>query len=95
VLNSPTIRDAASARSENSEVPIAMMVKRYMGSTYLFAVGMRDGVTTATFTLAGINGERDVEVIGEDRTMAAKNGAFSDRFGPWDVHDYRVSAKER
>jgi hypothetical protein len=93
VLNSPTIRDAASVRSENSEVPIAMMVKRHKGSTYLLGVGMRDGVTTATFTLAGIKGERDVEVIGEDRTIAPKNATFSDRFGPWDAHLYRVSAQ--
>jgi len=89
VLNSPTIRDAASVRSENSDVPIAMMVKQHKG-TYLFAVGMRDGVTTATFTLEGINGEKVVEVLGEDRTIAANNGSFSDRFGPWDVHLYQL-----
>jgi hypothetical protein len=90
VLNSPTIRDVARVRSENSDVPIAMMVKRQKGATYLFALGMRDGVTTATFTLEGTNGEKVVEVLGEDRTMAAKNGSFSDRFGPWDVHLYRL-----
>jgi hypothetical protein len=90
VLNSPTIRDVARVRSENSDVPIAMIVKRQKGATYLFAVGMRDGVTTATFTLGGINGEKVVEVIGEARTIAAKNGSFSDHFGPWDVHLYRL-----
>ena len=93
VLNSPTIRDAAKVRSDNSEVPIAMMVKRHKGATYLFAVGMREGVTMATFTLEGINAEKVVNVLGEDRMIAAKDGAFSDRFGPWDVHLYRVSAQ--
>ena len=82
--------EAASVRSENLEVPIAMMVKQHKGATYLFAVGMRDGVTTATFTLAETNGEKVVEVLGEDRTIAIKNGSFSDRFGPWDVHLYRL-----
>ena len=91
VLNSPTIRDAASVRSENSEVPIAMMVKQHNGATYLFAVGMRDGKAEATFTLGGLNGASAVEVLGEDRTIAAKNGSFSDRFAPWDVHLYRMS----
>ena len=89
-LNSPTIRDVASVRSENSEVPIALMVKQQKGATYLFAVGMRDGVTTATFTIGGINGEKAVEVLGEDRTITARNGSFTDRFGPWDVHLYRT-----
>jgi hypothetical protein len=94
VLNSPTIRDTASVRSDNSEVPIAMMVKRHNGATYLFAVAMRDGKTEATFTLGGVNGASAVEVLGEDRTLSAKNGSFSDRFGPWDVHLYRLSARE-
>jgi hypothetical protein len=92
VLNSPTIRDAARVQSENSDVPIAMMVKQQKGATYLFAVGMRDGVTTATFTLGGIKGEKMIEVLGENRTVVANNGSFSDRFGPWDVHLYRLSA---
>ncbi len=35
-LNSPVIPDAATGRSENSEVPIAVMVKRHEGATYLF-----------------------------------------------------------
>jgi len=90
VLNSPTIRDVASVRSENADVPIAMMVKQHKGATYLFAVGMRDGVTTATFTLGEIKEERFVEVLGEDRKIAARNGSFSDRFAPWDVHLYRL-----
>jgi hypothetical protein len=91
VLNSPTIRDAARVRTENSEVQIAMMVKQREGATYLFAVGMRDGVTTATFTLGDTKAEKVVEALGEDRTITARNGSFSDRFGPWDVHLYRSS----
>ena len=91
-LNSPTISDVATVRSENSDAPVAIMVKRHQGATYLFAVGMRDGSTTATFSLAGINGEKVVEVLGEERTIAFGAGAFNDRFGPWDVHLYRVAA---
>ena len=93
VLNGPTVPDAATVRSENADVPIALMVKQHEGATYLFAVGMRDGATTATFTLGGINGETAVEVLGEHRTRTAKEGSFSDRFGPWDAHLYRVPAR--
>jgi len=64
VLNSPTIRDVAGVRSENSDVPIAMMLKEQKGATYLFAVGMRDGITTATFTLGGIKGPKKDRSLG-------------------------------
>ena len=95
VLNSSSIKDAATVRSENPEVPVAFMVKRHGGATYLFSVGMRDGATTATFSLSGIRGAKTVEVLGESRTIAAKDGSFSDRFAPWDAHLYRVTAEER
>jgi hypothetical protein len=49
VLNSPTITDAATVSSENAAVPVAIMVKRHENATYLFAVGMRNSTTTATF----------------------------------------------
>jgi hypothetical protein len=93
VLNSPTIRDAVSVRSENADLPIAVMVKQDKGALYLFAVGMRDGATTATFTLGGTKEEKRIEVLGENRTRTAKDGVFTDHFGPWDVHLYRMSAR--
>ena len=95
VLNSPTIPKAATARSENPTVPIATMLKRHEGTTYLFAVAMRAGTTMAHFAVEGIEGERTVEVLGEERTVMAKAGTFTDRFGPWDVHLYRFSGGGR
>jgi hypothetical protein len=92
-LNSLTIRDAAEVRSENPEVPIALMVKQHERATYLFAVGMREGATTATFRIGGITEERKIEVLGENRMRIAKDGAFTDHFGPWDVHLYRLPAR--
>jgi len=57
---------------------------------YLFAVGMREGATTAAFTVGESNGEKQVEVLGENRTIGSRDGLFSDQFGPWDAHLYRV-----
>jgi len=93
VLNSPTVQGAATVHSENPDTPIAFMVKRHAGSTYLFAVAMRDNATTATFAVSEIEGAKTVEVLGEKRTVVARNGSFTDRFDPWDVHLYRVTAK--
>jgi len=78
---------------------------RHGGATYLFAVGMRNGRTNATFTVQGLAGpvreprekfsngagEKNVEVLGENRTILSNNGVFKDKFEPWDVHLYRIT----
>lgn len=95
VLNQPTRRGAATVESINPEVPVATMAKPYGGATYLFAVGMRDGATDATFTLAGRIGDDSVEVLGENRSLTARKGSFTDHFDPWAVHLYKWPAPER
>jgi len=90
VLNSPTIADGMKVSSDNGEVPIASVVKRHAGSTYIFAVAMRNGKTRASFRLQGLAGRITVEVLGENRTLTSKDGVFTDRFGPWDVNLYRI-----
>jgi len=90
VLNSPTIKGQATVSSSDENVPIAIMLKKYKDATYLFAVAMRDGKTDAIFIINGLDGERKVEVLGENRTLTAKNGVFKDSFNPWDVHLYRI-----
>lgn len=92
VLNSPTVKDATRVSSDNKNVPVAVMTKKHKGLTYLFAVGMRDGRTTATFRTHGFKGDRSVEVFGENRTVVSKDGVFKDSFKAWDVHLYRVKS---
>ena len=93
VLNSPTRSGAVTVSSAAANVPIATMAKRLKGDTYVFAVGMRDGRTTGTFTLTGQAGPQVIQVIDEDRTLASENGIFRDEFNPWDVHLYRLPGK--
>jgi hypothetical protein len=90
VLNSPTVPAGVVVTSSASEVPVEAMVKRRSGATYVFAVGMRDGTTTATFKVDGLPGRARAEVLGEDRSLEVRDGVFRDRFRPWDVHLYRV-----
>jgi len=90
VLNAPTVRDGVAVVSSNSEVPVAAMMKRHGGSTYVFAVGMRDGATKARFRVPGVPGRGSVEVLGESRTLSSQDGAFEDEFKPWCVHLYRI-----
>jgi hypothetical protein len=91
VLNGPTIRDRVTVRSENPAVPIAVMVKRHGEATYLFAVALRGGSTSATFSFTGTGDWTRGEVLDEDRVLPAEGGVFKDRFAPWEVHLYRLA----
>jgi hypothetical protein len=92
VLNSPTMIDGAKVASANAQVPVATMVKRHGGAVYLFTVAMRDGRTRACFSIQGLSGRHQVEVLGENRMLEATDGVFEDDFASWDVHLYRVTA---
>jgi len=90
VLNSPTVSDAVTLSSSDPQVPVAVMLKRHEGASYLFAVAMRSGDSKATFTLKGLGGEKKVEVLGEDRSLDMRSGAFTDGFQAWAAHCYRI-----
>jgi hypothetical protein len=88
VLNSAAVQDPASVATSKPEVPIAAMTKRHEGATYVFAVAMRDGAARATVT--GLGAAASAEVIGENRTVAVKDGKFEDDFKGYEVHLYRI-----
>jgi len=90
VLNSPTLAQAASVASSSPKTPIDLMVKRQGKATYLFAVGMRNNPASGAFTVRGLPKTARAEVIGEARTITVKGGKFSDAFGPYAVHLYRI-----
>ncbi len=91
VLNTPSIGNAATVVSQNTAVPVDIMVKRQGGALHVFAVAMRPGATRATFTLPGV-GSGTATVLGESRTIPVVGGAFADDFAAdYAVHLYRVT----
>jgi len=90
ILNSPDADPGARVESSNQDVPISLMTKKHDGSTYAFAVSLRPGETTASFQLPEKTDAR-IEVIGEDRSVEAHGGAWSDRFAGYQVHLYKVA----
>jgi hypothetical protein len=90
VLNTQSVANGVTVASSVAEVPVDTMVKRAGGYTYVFAVGMRPGGTTATFTLRGFSGALPVEVVGESRTVSASGGVFQDAFSSYAVHIYKI-----
>lgn len=90
VINRPALAGVASVLTDNPDVPVALTARERDGANYLFAVAMRGGRTTATFTVRDQKAEGLVEVIDENRTIPVKDGVFKDSFDPWAVHLYRV-----
>lgn len=104
VLNSPSVPNVAKVTVAPASVEpdmakllpntkgIAMMVKKYEGSTYLFAVRMQPSVAKGVFQVTGASNKK-VYVLGEDRSIAMKNGRFEDDFEADAVHIYQIRGK--
>lgn len=75
--------------SSNSEVPIDILARKSKGATYVFAVAMRNGASTGTFTLSGKSAHQ-AEVLGENRRVEIQDGRFIDSFAPFAVHLYKI-----
>lgn len=91
VLNRAEIVDGIAIESSKSDIPVEAMVKRQRDTTYVFAVGMRDGTTSARFTIPGLPDSTKAEVLDEGRSIDVNDGKFEDTFAPWDVHLYRIA----
>ena len=94
VLNSPTVKDAVTVKSSDEKVPIDVMAKRHDGTTYVFAVSMRDAPAKASFEVKGIPEKAKAEVIGGGAKIEVLGGKFEDDFQGYEVKLYRINAKE-
>jgi hypothetical protein len=90
VLNSHDLRLQAEVTSSNPSIPIDIMTKSYDGNHYIFAVPVRKGSTTVTFSFGYMD---SVVVIGENRTIKTTNGEFRDDFSDYSVHLYKIMSK--
>jgi hypothetical protein len=95
VLNVPSVANGVTVGSLAADSPVDVMLKRHGGATYLFAVEMRAGATTATFALRALPASTTVEAIGEGRALpvSAASGtvSFTDDFSGYAVHLYRLT----
>lgn len=99
VLNSPTVPAVATVASsvpaskelaEAELQPIALMVKRHGGATYVFSVRMEGSPARGEFQVKGLPAQAQAEVLGENRTVAVTNGRFADDFAGYQVHLYQI-----
>jgi hypothetical protein len=91
VLNTQSVANGVTVASSTAGIPVDVMLKRSGGATYVFAVEMRSGSTTATFTLrGGLPANGNAEVLGENRNVTVTNGVFRDNFSSHGVHLYKI-----
>ena len=91
VLNEKPVTNGGSVMTADPDAPVAMLLKRHAGATYVFAVAMRGSATHATFSgLTHIAAGATLTVLGENRTLPLDNGGFADDFDAWGVHLYEL-----
>ena len=90
VLNTQSVGNGVGVVSSDASQPVDVMLKRADGASYLFAVQMRGGSTTATFTLRDFSARATAEVLGEERSIDVIEGMFEDDFTSYGVHLYRI-----
>lgn len=90
ILNTQSVGNGVTTLSSNSSIPVDTMLKRHGGYTYLFAVSMRAGNTTATFTMRDFPSAATAEVLGESRSISVSSGVLVDTFSDFEVHIYKI-----
>jgi hypothetical protein len=91
VLLTPTVEKKLSADSKNAG--IQMMLKKYKGSWYAFAVNGLTTGTKATFKLSGVAKGSKLDVLFENRSLASDEGSWTDEFKPLEVHVYKIPTR--
>lgn len=86
VINAEQPEGAAGAKGAELDLG----ARRKDGVLYLFAVERGGKSGSAEISVKGVD-RAEVEVLGENRTLACKDGVFEDAFAPWDVHLYKIS----
>lgn len=95
VLNSPTLTDGLTIESADPEIPIAGMLKRFNGVTYVFAANLRPRLTRASFSLmSNADSLEQADVLDESRQLGVDKGIFADDFQPYAVHLYRLRERD-
>jgi len=90
VLNSPDVKPGERVEKSGKPGAISALTKKHGGATYVFAVSLLPEETTAKFQLPD-RPDAKVEVIGENRSLEAPGGAWSERFEGYQVHLYRIA----
>lgn len=73
---------------------IDIMTRSYVGNPIIFAANLKNQDETVKFTITGLPTNKMIHVYGEDRSLNAAEGSFTDSFKPLAVHIYMVQMTE-
>lgn len=89
VLKAPAASLQVQAAADGFEV--ASLTKEVSDAVYVFSVSMQNRAGKARFSSAALPARGKVEVLGEGRTIELSEAGFSDDFGGYGVHLYRIA----
>jgi hypothetical protein len=93
-IHAPADPAALRLTASDPSLPIDTLVTHHGGFTYIFAVAMRDRPARVGFELlpagAFTGSTGTVSVLGENREIGIRDGAFQDHFEGYGVHLYRI-----
>ncbi len=94
IINTPNISNKARIELHQEDVSIDFVVKQSGKWLYIFSVAMRPMNNRATFHLNGLTADTQIEVIGQNRSIHAQAGRFSDNFQPYQVNLYKLKLQD-
>lgn len=86
-LNAPLAPEAVVLADDSAA--IAVRVHRLGDEVHVFAASLQANAAKVTFRVAKQKGKQ-VEVVGEQRTLAIESGKFDDEFAGYAFHHYRL-----
>jgi len=69
---------------------IDIMTRKHNGNLYVFSCELRKESQSVQFNVDGLEAGTTISVYGEERTITAGSGSFTDSFDPLGVHIYEI-----
>ncbi|MEO6596387.1 MAG: hypothetical protein ABIP94_16680 [Planctomycetota bacterium] len=93
VLRTPTV--AGTTATTDGGVAVVVLTKHFGGDTFVFAMAdgneaHKNGLDVNATIVVAASGAT-AEVLGESRNVPMTSGSFTDHFGPYQLHVYRIA----
>lgn len=89
ILNGPTVEQVVRVDA-GKDGEVVVLCKQDGKDLVLFTASMRAVACQASFTVKGRQSSAKVEVLGEKRECKVDGGKFTDEFGSYAIHHYRL-----
>ncbi len=94
VIKGPDTEDLSDVTTTAKKDHVSATTRRTDCYLYIFSSSTRGIQTIASFSLRQAVHDQPINVLDEDRRIPLISGRFSDNFGPYDTHLYKIATSE-